>query len=214
MYDTCGPPSFDWSDLSDLPLFSGSRLPEPTLSEKLYGRLKANPRLRGSTEYSATWSPRATPRGRRYWALLPSERRIGGSGCTGWPTPMAGSPATENYHEAGNTDSGRRTVELASWSTPQAHDARGKSNRKKDRSGTKHQCRCLVRDAEKTIPDGTDAGTSHAGTEERGVLNPNHSRWLMGFPLSWTLCGKLAYMKTRSKRRSTRSRSSENRSDA
>ena len=30
----------------------------------------------------------------------------------GWPTPMAGSPATENYNEAGNTDSGRKTVEL------------------------------------------------------------------------------------------------------
>lgn len=30
----------------------------------------------------------------------------------GWPSPMAGSPATETYNEAGNTDSSRKTVEL------------------------------------------------------------------------------------------------------
>jgi hypothetical protein len=29
-----------------------------------------------------------------------------------WPTPMAGSPATEMYNEAGNTDSSRKTVAL------------------------------------------------------------------------------------------------------
>lgn len=31
---------------------------------------------------------------------------------TGWPTPMAGSKATEEYNEAGNTDSGRKTQSL------------------------------------------------------------------------------------------------------
>ncbi len=32
----------------------------------------------------------------------------------GWPTPMAGTEATEDYNEAGNTDSGRKTAELVS----------------------------------------------------------------------------------------------------
>lgn len=44
----------------------------------------------------------------------------------GWPTPMAGSPATESYNEAGNTDSSRKTVELVGWPTPQCpapHDS-------------------------------------------------------------------------------------------
>jgi len=31
-----------------------------------------------------------------------------------WPTPMASSPATDQYNEAGNTDSGRKTVALVS----------------------------------------------------------------------------------------------------
>jgi len=35
-----------------------------------------------------------------------------------WPTPMAGSPATENYNEAGNCDFSRKTVALAGWPSP------------------------------------------------------------------------------------------------
>jgi hypothetical protein len=37
-----------------------------------------------------------------------------------WPTPMAGTPAQKGYNEAGNTDSSRKMVELASWQTPKA----------------------------------------------------------------------------------------------
>lgn len=41
----------------------------------------------------------------------------------GWPTPMAGSPATEEYNEAGNNDSSRKTVALlVGWNTPTASD--------------------------------------------------------------------------------------------
>lgn len=43
----------------------------------------------------------------------------------GWPTPMAGSPGTENYNPAGNTDSSRKTVALVGWATPAAREAGG-----------------------------------------------------------------------------------------
>ena len=66
----------------------------------------------------------------------------------GWPTPMAGNPGTESYNEAGNTDSSRKTVELADWTTPQAHDATGRSKTQKEIHGTKHGCACLVRDSD------------------------------------------------------------------
>ena len=39
------------------------------------------------------------------------------------PTPMAGSPATETYNAAGNTDYSRRIVELASVTTPRSEDS-------------------------------------------------------------------------------------------
>lgn len=46
----------------------------------------------------------------------------------GWPTPMAGTPAQKGYNEAGNTDSGRKTVELVTgWATPKERDWRSES---------------------------------------------------------------------------------------
>lgn len=43
----------------------------------------------------------------------------------GWPTPMAGTPAQNGNHEAGNNDSSRKTVALVGWATPAAREAGG-----------------------------------------------------------------------------------------
>ena len=63
----------------------------------------------------------------------------------GWATPMAGTPAQNGNNAAGNNDSSRKTVELmAGWTTPQSHDAQGRSNPDRLlRHGTKHGCRNL-----------------------------------------------------------------------
>ena len=58
-----------------------------------------------------------TSDGRKHTASLEHAVRF-----AGWPTPMAGSPATETYNEAGNTDSGRKTVALVGWATPTQRD--------------------------------------------------------------------------------------------
>ena len=39
---------------------------------------------------------------------------------------MAGSPGTDTYNPAGNTDSSRKTVALVGWNTPTVNDATGK----------------------------------------------------------------------------------------
>jgi hypothetical protein len=95
---------------------------------------------------------------------------------------LAGSPATEGYHEAGNTDSSRKTVALAAgWMTPQAMDSAAftythdQGNPDKPRPTLYGQA----------LISGPTASGSPAPTARRGVLNPAFSLWLMGFPSAW-----------------------------
>ena len=124
------------------------------LQSSLANRLKERFGKDGSMEYAETWREKVTPSGRTYWAHTASARRTSDSDCigwptpraeernqhnsqdagmalsrasnlAGWPTPQAGTPATENYNEAGNTDSGRKTVKLAGWRSPNKSDGEG-----------------------------------------------------------------------------------------
>ena len=184
----------------------------------------------------------------------------------GWPTPMAGSPGTEDYNPAGNTDSSRKTVALLSgWNTPRATDgsnggpgqtggalpadaalagwatpsantygdtpethlARKRAARKAGKSmglvvsNLNAQVHLASPRATPTSRDHKDGACQtadvpvngllgrqaamlasgqpttfcHVGTASGGVLNPEHSRWLMGLPQSWHVCGRRAFAK-------------------
>lgn len=78
---------------------------------------------------------------------------------TGWPTPMAGTPAQKGYNAAGNNDSSRKTVDVCKVDQPIRYTASGQ------------------------VLTGSDAGM-----ESSGQLNPDHSRWLMGYPPAWQRC--------------------------
>ena len=179
------------------------------LSMSLASRCRERLGAAGSMEYRQTWKKKATPSGRLYWAHTASARRTSGNGSGGWPTLMAGTPAQKGYNEAGNTDSSRKTVALVSgWTTPQTHDAQGRSNPERlQRHGTKHGCRNLNDEAGlagwPTATDSKDQDhyrkgdlalpgqariTSTASTEKRGQLDPAFVLWLQGFPIAWLLC--------------------------
>jgi len=133
-----------------------------------------------------------------------------------WPTPMAGSPATETYNEAGNNDFSRKVVELASW--PTANTPSGGPNSKSTPThtggmdldgaatlagwGTPNTCDYLpsynleerkkrggcsnLKDQVPLTDSGEMPNGSPAPMEKRGQLNPELPRWLMAFPEGWS----------------------------
>jgi hypothetical protein len=81
----------------------------------------------GSTLFSLIWKRKHTPRGRPYFQLVASARRISGTEFGSWPTPTrqdAASSGAANY----STESGRHTgttltdAARASWPTPCQQD--------------------------------------------------------------------------------------------
>ena len=90
-----------------------------------------------------------------------------------------------------------REVHLAGWRTPDTMSGAPNSG-----SHCKNVIPGLGNQAHGVITN-----SPSASTENRGALNPNLPRWMMGFPASWTLCGVLAHLKLKSKPRSRLPRS-------
>ena len=100
--------------------------------------------VNGSPEFALTWKDWDMPAGQPICALRASERRTGGSGCTGWPTCSARDwKDTPGMSETGVNPDGTerkrldmlpRVAQLASWPTPNTMEG-GQTSRGGKRRG-------------------------------------------------------------------------------
>ena len=132
---------------------------------------------------------------------------------THWPTPTVyNTGRTPQEHEAKSrelVESGTRALgmplpvaaKLTSWGTVTTFD---NFKKKVGTSRSKGQENWRLGNQAR-LASGTGATGSPASTGGRGQLNPEHCRWLMGFPPGWSCCSKATA--TRSSHRSRRSSS-------
>lgn len=140
-------------------------LANAVLSWSFASSLEALTRTTGSTLYKLTWKGWAMPSGRLRFRLRVSVRRTGAIVLTGWPTPTASNDRSQCPQEAMRTyrDNGtkiqKRLQDVAALCSPARLTASGEM---------------LIGCA--------------AEMESGGQLDPDHSRWLMGFPAEWEDC--------------------------
>lgn len=116
-----------------------------------------------------------------------------------WPTPT--TPSGGQTIPEGTTATGRRpdgakaqvTVEnvamLATWPTPRAEDAESSGARLSRGVNDTLTAVTALSDPARLTARGEMRIGYPAGTKSGGQLNPEHSRWLMGIPIEWGLCG-------------------------
>ncbi len=155
-----------------------------SLQSRLENKLKAVLDVNGSPEYVLTWKKWEMKLGPSISALRARQRRIGDNEFTGWPSPKAttskggDNPETvlANYKRQGRTTA-HRLAEAAAlavipsgWATPTTRDH-------KDSHYTPNVSEnCLL---------GRQVWGCLFATAKLGVLNPDLSRWLMGYPREW-----------------------------
>lgn len=192
------------------------------LQQSLANRLRARTDTHGSIMFALTWKASVTPLRRQICRLVASVRRTKGDAFGSWPTATA-QPASRRhgYTKTGHDgttllDAARMTVTC--WPTPLAADSRGSAGRgKKELPNVATWATPAARDYRHAnarsylersgkrkgeqlanqVVHGLNLNGSHAATGNTGQLNPDFSRWLMGYPDAWGHC---APMETRSTR--------------
>lgn len=111
-----------------------------------------------------------------------------------WPTPIT-NDSTGSEYAYSNGNHKRRVLKLpgaakaCGWGTPTARDH-------KDGKAARVPIKGLL-GREVWMVSGKNVTGSPAPMEDRGRLNPEHSRWLMGFPTEWGSCAPMGMPSSR-----------------
>ena len=110
---------------------------------------------------------------------------------TAWPTPQSrdGKRGGQAKRAIGTTRHGSNLndfCQLAAWATPRANDAAKQGNVSPDkRNGLPAQA---LKSGMRVNRHGQELTGFIAETNAGGQLNPELSRWLMGYPAEWAHC--------------------------
>lgn len=164
---------------------SGGRVSSDPLARKRPSGVKKALTINEAAQLASWNTPRATDGSKggpnQAGGALPADAAL-----ASWATPAARDWESGDASEA-TMARNARPLNLAGWATPVVRDYRSSA-------GDGSNPRDLPRQMS-LLASGTPSTSSHAATGKRGVLNPEHSRWLMGLPRSWSLCGRRAFAK-------------------
>jgi hypothetical protein len=116
-----------------------------------------------------------------------------------WPTPTrqdAASSGAAGYSTESGRHSGTTLTDAAGWVTPTNRDYRfANAKTYQDRGGGKKGEQ--LNNQVVHLVSGMLSSGSHAQTEKRGQLSPDHSRWLMGYSAAHLSCAPTAMPSSR-----------------
>jgi len=106
---------------------------------------------------------------------------------SGWPSPLANKTTPQTREDF--TPNLAARAAMAGWNAPTCNT----NNQPTTRRGLGTLLgQCKIVEPMRRLPSGQIQTGSDAGMESGGQLNPEHSRWLMGYPVEWDFCGDMA----------------------